>query len=148
MVEFLFPKLFTTFNIFLNAFIGGFLGYITCFLSAVFFTVNAIIFWVKSDLNLALILNIIAFVFTVLFLGIDYIALIFTKYVLIEEKYYEKSAYPPSFFDDLNFQTRMSFISLLTLLFVANFANMWIYKENYSKIQYDDIPIPNQPILS
>ena len=152
MVEFLCPKLFTTFTILLNALIAT-LGIIlekyasfACYISAVFFTVNVIIFCVKSDVKLAFILNLIAFVFTVLFLGISYIKAIFYKYFVFTEQKYEEIPYPTCFLDDVNFQARMLFIGLLTLLFVTNFTNMWIYKVNYDKKKIA-IPIPNQPIL-
>ena len=146
MVEFLCPKLFSVFTILLNAFEAVFLGSVTCYISTVFFIVNVIIFCVKSDVKLAFILNSIAFGLTVLFLGYNYLFAIFSSYVYVKKEEYEKTPYPTSFFDDLNFKFRMLSIGLYTLLFVTNFTNMWVYKVNYDKKQ-TAIPIPNQPIL-
>lgn len=146
MVEFLCPKLFTIFTILLNAFEGVVLSSITCYVSTVFFTVNVIIFWVKSDVKLAFILNLIAFVLNAVFLVYFYLSIIFSKYIYISEKEYEEIPYPTSFLDEINFKDKMMLIGLYTLLYVTNFTNMWAYKVNYDKTK-TATSIPNQPIL-
>ena len=136
MAVFLCPKLYTTFIILLNLLEGVVLGSITCFVTAVFFTINIIIFCVKKDVKLALIINLIIFVFNVLFLGFTYLTNIFSKYLYYPKDQYESTPYPPSFLDEINFKIRLFFIACLTLLFVANFTNIWIYKVNYDKIKH------------
>ena len=150
MVEFLCPKLFTAFTLILNAVLSqimmGKLPSIACIISAIFFTVNVIIFCVKSDVKLAFILNIVAFAISVLSLGYYYLYAIFSKYVILAKEKYEEIPYPTSYLDDLNFKARMFSIGLLTIIFVTNFTNMWVYKVNYDK-QKTALYIPNQPIL-
>ena len=148
MVQFLFPKLFTIFTIAVNGF-GAFLVEYPFIVSAALQTIFLVIFFVINKIELSYIVNTAVFILIFWIYLLIYFLFIFYKYTsdLISEKDYNELPYPRSYLDDVLLKDRLIYIGYLTLGFVVNFANMWIYRINYYK-SLNAVNIPTQTLLS
>ena len=149
MVQFLIPKLFTIFVLFVNSF-GLFIAQFYFPVLSVIQTIFLVVFCVTNKIEISYVLHTTVFIIIFSVYLTNYLCYIFYKYANlsgITEKLYNEIPYPRGYLDDLILKEKLLIIGYLTLAFVTNFANMWIYRINYYK-SLNAVNISTQTLLS